>query len=43
MTKFGDTRLFAWIATTFDTTWEPFEVRLDFVRRDAAADAAEPV
>ncbi len=32
--KFGDTSLFAWIATTFETTWEEFEVRLDFIHRD---------
>ena len=34
ITKFGDTSLFAWIAATFDTTWEAFEMRLDFVHRD---------
>ncbi len=34
ITKFGDTSLFAWIAATFDTTWEEFEIRLDFVHRD---------
>jgi len=34
ITKFGDTSLFAWIASTFDTTWEEFEIRLDFVHRD---------
>ena len=34
ITKFGDTSLFAWVAATFDTTWEEFEIRLDFVHRD---------
>jgi cytochrome b561 len=34
ITKFGDTSLFAWIAATFDTTWEEFEAPLDFVHRD---------
>jgi len=33
ITRFPDTRFFAWVATTFDTTWEEFEVRLDFVHR----------
>jgi len=32
--KFGDTSLFAWVAATFDTTWDEFEIRLDFVHRD---------
>ena len=34
ITKFGDTRLFAWVAATFDTTWDQFERRFDFVHRD---------
>jgi cytochrome b561 len=32
--KFGDTAAFAWIARRFDTTWEEFEVPLDFIHRD---------
>ncbi|WP_289085437.1 hypothetical protein [uncultured Sulfitobacter sp.] len=34
ITKFGDTSLFAWVAATVDTTWEEFEIRLDFVYRE---------
>ena len=33
ISKFGDTRMFAWIAATFDTTWEEWEVNLDFIHR----------
>jgi cytochrome b561 len=32
--KFGDTAAFAWIARRFDTTWEEFEIPLDFIHRD---------
>jgi cytochrome b561 len=31
--NFGDTRLFAWIAETIDTTWEEWEVAFDVVHR----------
>ena len=34
LTKFGDTSLFAWVASTFNTTWDDFEAPLDFVHRD---------
>jgi cytochrome b561 len=33
VTNFGDTRLFAWIAETIDTTWEEWEVAFDYVHR----------
>ena len=33
VTNFGDTALFAWIAVTFDTTWEAWEAPMDFVHR----------
>ena len=33
ITNFGDTVLFAWIAATFDTTWEAWEVPMDFIHR----------
>ena len=33
VTNFGDTALFAWIARTFDTTWEAWEAPMDFVHR----------
>ncbi len=33
VTNFGDTRLFAWIAATIDTTWEEWEVAFDYVHR----------
>ncbi len=37
LTKFGDTNLFAWVAATFNTTWEEFEAPLDFVHRDVGS------
>ncbi|MGI9258957.1 MAG: cytochrome b [Gammaproteobacteria bacterium] len=33
VTNFGDTRLFAWVAATIDTTWEEWEVAFDYVHR----------
>jgi cytochrome b561 len=33
VTNFGDTAMFAWIAATFDTTWEAWEAPMDFVHR----------
>ena len=33
VTNFGDTRLFAWVAETIDTTWEEWEVAFDYVHR----------
>jgi cytochrome b561 len=34
ISKFGDTSTFAWIARTFDTSWEAFERPMDLVHRD---------
>ena len=31
--NFGNTALFAWIATTFDTNWEAWEAPMDFIHR----------
>jgi cytochrome b561 len=33
ITNFGDTALFAWIAATFDVTWEAWEAPMDFIHR----------
>ena len=33
VTNFGDTAMFAWVAATFDTTWEAWEAPMDFVHR----------
>jgi cytochrome b561 len=34
LTNFGDTRIFAMLAERLDTTWEAFEVPMDFLHRD---------
>ena len=34
ITNFGDTRLFAWLGARLGTTWEAFEVPLDYLHRD---------